>query len=90
MGNDNAIEASNLTKIYQGSDVKALSGVALTAVKSEVFTLLGRNGANKTTFLRIATTQLMPTSGLVRVLDHDVVKEADDVRKSISFSRFNS
>lgn len=56
MGNNNAIEASNLTKIYRGSDVKALSGVTLTAVKSEVFTLLGRNGADKTTFLRIATT----------------------------------
>lgn len=84
MDNNNAIESSNLSKIYRGSEVKALSDVNLTAANSEVFTLLGRNGAGKTTFLRIATTQLVPTSGSVRVLGHDVVKEAEDVQRSIA------
>lgn len=84
MDSRNAIESSNLTKIYQGSEVRALSDVTLTAEESEVFTLLGRNGAGKTTFLRIATTQLMPTSGSVRVLGHDVVEEAEAVQRNIA------
>ena len=49
-----------------------------------IFTLLGRNGAGKTTFLRIASTQLMPTSGRITVLGLDAVKDARQVRKRIA------
>ncbi len=50
----------------------------------QVFTLLGRNGAGKTTFLRIAATQLSPSSGSIRVLGSDVKHSPDLVRKSVA------
>ncbi len=57
----NVIEAVSLSKIYHRSRTQALSDITLTIGRGEIFTLLGRNGAGKTTFLRIAATQLMPT-----------------------------
>lgn len=82
--NSSVIESVNLTKIYQGNNAHALSDVTLRVKEREVFTLLGRNGAGKTTFLRIATTQLVPTDGSMRVLGHDVVKEAKKVRRRVA------
>lgn len=74
----------NLTKIYPGG-VKGADGVTFTVRKGEVFGLIGPNGAGKTTVLRIIATILQPSSGKVTVAGYDVVKEADMVRKMISY-----
>jgi len=80
---DYAIETESLTKIYSNGK-KALNEVSLIVPKGRIFCLIGRNGAGKTTFLRIVGTQLEPTSGRAVVLDHDVVKEPDEIRLKIS------
>jgi len=80
-----AIEAKDLFKTYGGKEpVQALRGLNLSIKKGELFTLLGLNGAGKTTFLRIVSTQLSATRGTVHVLGHDVSAEADDVKKHIA------
>lgn len=79
-----SIITEELSKLYKGSRVPALSNVSLTVGSKTVFTLLGRNGAGKTTFVRICATQLMPTSGKINVLGYDVVKEPEKVRNLIS------
>ena len=46
--------------------------------------MLGRNGAGKTTFLRIASTLLLPTSGRIEVFGRDVVQSPEQVRPLIA------
>lgn len=79
-----AIEADNVVKTYKGARYNALDGISLKVEAGRVFTLLGRNGAGKTTFVRVCATQLMPTSGDIKVLGFDVVREADKIRNIIS------
>ncbi len=79
-----AIEASDVHKTYKGSSRSALNGVSIKSETGTIFTLLGRNGAGKTTFVRMCATQLMPTSGTIKVLGHDAVKSPDTVRELIT------
>ena len=82
--NPPAIEAVGLTKRF--GEVEALTGVDLEVAQGTVFGLLGPNGAGKTTAVRILTTVLSPTGGVGRVLGHDVVTEAAQVRASIGLA----
>jgi ABC-2 type transport system ATP-binding protein len=75
-----AIESFSLSKLYPGSKIPALSQITLSVPEGRIFTLLGRNGAGKTTFLRISATQLLPTKGKVNVLGHEIVTEARQIR----------
>ncbi|MBS7608533.1 ABC transporter ATP-binding protein [Candidatus Bathyarchaeota archaeon] len=80
-----AVKTENLVKVYHGKEtVEALRGVSLSVKKGELFTLLGPNGAGKTTFLRIISTQLLPTSGEAYVLGFNVLDEAEKVREHIA------
>src|ERR671919_257080 len=79
-----AIEAKDVSKIYKGSSYAALSSISLNVEPGRIFTLLGRNGAGKTTFVRICATQLMPTSGNVSILGYDIIKKPNRVRNIIS------
>ncbi|MBS7616169.1 ABC transporter ATP-binding protein [Candidatus Bathyarchaeota archaeon] len=78
-----AIEASNVTKVF--GNVRALDGLSFTVKPGEIYGLIGPNGAGKTTTLRIVSTLLLPSSGTVKVFGLDVVEEAADVRKIISY-----
>src|SRR5437763_7185641 len=80
----NAIEAVSLSKTYHRSRTQALSDITLSIGRGEIFTLLGRNGAGKTTFLRIAATQLMPTKGKISVLGHDARDDPLEIRRKIA------
>lgn len=78
-----AVQSFGLVKIYQ-NNVEALKGVNISIRKGELFTLLGPNGAGKTTFLRIISTQLLPTKGDAFVLGYSVVDEPKKVRRHIA------
>jgi ABC-2 type transport system ATP-binding protein len=77
-----AIEATGLEKTYPPK-VRALDGLSLSVEAGTIFGLLGPNGAGKSTLIRMLTTLLRPTSGTARVAGHDVMKDADAVRRSI-------
>src|ERR671924_1550067 len=79
-----AIEASDLQKSF--GDTQAVSGVDLAVRRGSVYGMLGPNGAGKTTTIRMLATLLRPDGGEARVLGHDVVREADEVRRSISLT----
>ncbi|MDE1881285.1 MAG: ATP-binding cassette domain-containing protein, partial [Euryarchaeota archaeon] len=84
---EDAISARDVRKVYRTRGqppVEALSGVSIRVPKGSRISLLGRNGAGKTTFLRIASTLLLPTSGEVRVFGRDVVEDPEGVRPLIA------
>ena len=88
------VEAIDLHRTYRTStgtirrkwiDVEAVRGVSFSIEKGELFGLLGPNGAGKTTTIKMLITLLIPTSGTARVLGHDVVKDAREVRRRIGY-----
>ena len=79
-----AIEARRVSKAYKDSRHTALNNVSLNVEPRKIFTLLGRNGAGKTTFIRICATQLMPSAGTISVLGYDALKEPSKIRSVIS------
>ncbi|MGQ0520777.1 MAG: ATP-binding cassette domain-containing protein [Actinomycetota bacterium] len=78
-----AIEVRDLAKRYEPAGVDALTGVSFTVGRGEIFGLLGRNGAGKSTTVRILTTLLRPTSGSASVLGMDVTAEPGPVRRAL-------
>ena len=78
----NAVEVSGLVREFKGG-IRAVDGLDLEVAPGEIYGFLGPNGAGKTTTVRILTTLLRPTGGSARVAGHDVVEEADAVRRSI-------
>jgi ABC-2 type transport system ATP-binding protein len=81
-----ALQARQLSKTYRKAKQPALDALDIEIDSGQVFTMLGRNGAGKTTFLRIASTQLLPTSGTVTVLGMDAVKDAKRLRERIAMA----
>lgn len=77
------IEVNGLGKTY--GTVSAIRNLSFSVFAGEIFGLLGPNGAGKSTTLRILITILRPTSGTVKILGHDVVREADTVRSLIGY-----
>ncbi|MFD7611108.1 methionine ABC transporter ATP-binding protein [Streptomyces sp. NPDC059828] len=63
------ITTKGLTKVYQsrGRDVTALDGVDLHVREGEVFGVIGRSGAGKSSLIRCVNLLERPTSGTVTV-----------------------
>jgi len=70
---EDVIRTIDLTKIYKGTDFRAVDELNLTVGAGEIFGLLGPNGAGKTTTAGILTTRVIPTSGKAFVGGIDVV-----------------
>jgi ABC-2 type transport system ATP-binding protein len=79
--NPNAIAVEKIVKRY--GDFEAVKGVSFEVAEGEIFGLLGPNGAGKSTLIRMMTTLIPVTAGRAIVGGHDVVKEADAVRRCI-------
>ena len=79
-----AIEASGLAKSF--GETRAVCCVDLAVQSGTVYGFLGPNGAGKTTTLRMLATLIEPDEGTAYVLGHDVVREADAVRRRVSLT----
>jgi ABC-2 type transport system ATP-binding protein len=79
-----AVQAVGVTKRYKGSKSFAIDNISLNIEPGRIFTLLGRNGAGKTTFVRICATQLLPTSGTVKIFESDLIRNTEKIRNQIS------
>lgn len=80
----NAIEAHGLAKSYR--NVAALSGLDLTVTDGELFSLLGVNGAGKTTAIKLLSGLLRPTSGAALIYGNNIDTEAQQAKQLIAAS----
>ena len=79
----NAIEINNVAKSY--GSVKGLDGISLSVAESELFGLIGPDGAGKTTLFRILTTLLNADSGTASVAGMDVRQHYRDIRTVVGY-----
>ena len=79
------VQTFRTTQGRKKTEVLAVDGVDLDVDEGEVVGFLGPNGAGKTTTLRMLTTLLRPTAGTAAVAGHDVVREAEEVRRRIGY-----
>lgn len=63
MMEQNILELRHITKLYPG--VVALDDVSLGFARGEVHAIVGENGAGKSTFIKVITGAILPTSGEV-------------------------
>ena len=83
------IVVNQLTKAF--ANKSALSGVNFQIHRGEIFGLLGPSGSGKTTMVKILTSQLVHTSGSVKVFGSDVKKlQHSDQMKRIGILTDNS
>src|SRR5919198_4727372 len=84
---ETAIAAVDLVKTYPGGraapPVRALDGLSVEVAAGSVVALLGRNGAGKSTTVKILTTLARPDSGQAFVAGLDVARDQDAVRHAI-------
>ena len=81
------IETQNLTKAYR--DQVAVDQLTFHVNEGEIFGFLGPNGAGKTTTLLMLLGLTEPTSGRVRVLDIDPIREPIKVKAKIGYLQEN-
>jgi len=77
------ISIENLTKQY--GKTTALSHIHFTVDESEIFGLVGPDGAGKTSLFNILTTLILPTEGKVSILEFDLIHDYKKIRKNIGY-----
>jgi ABC-2 type transport system ATP-binding protein len=66
-------------------DVEAVAGVDLTAYAGRATGLLGRNGAGKSTTMRVLAGVVPPTAGTALVAGHDVRQDPIAVKRATGY-----
>lgn len=78
------IEIKELTKVYPRGKKKALDNVSFE-IPEGIFGLIGRNGAGKTTIMRIIATVMDQTDGKIYFDGKELKANRDEFRKSLGY-----
>ena len=79
-----AIKVSNLRKQYK--NITAVDGLNLEIGPGELFSLLGVNGAGKTTAIKMLSCLTRPTGGDALVGGYSITREPEQVKRRIGVS----
>ena len=80
---DNSITIRDLYKNY--GEVRALDGINIEIPGGQIFGILGPNGSGKTTMLKIISSIMEPTTGLVSVNGINVMGDPMKVKSIIGY-----
>ena len=78
-----ALELDGVTKRF--GETEAVRGISYAVNRGEMFGLIGPDGAGKTTTIRLLCGLLGPTSGRLRVLGRDPVKDHHAITQKIGY-----
>lgn len=93
LGPELGAQITKVTKIYEGCDPNkpAVDNVSMTFKKDEILCLLGRNGAGKSTIIKLLTGQLLPNFGEVHLpLDYDLITGFKNPQEQIGLCSQNN
>jgi ABC-2 type transport system ATP-binding protein len=76
-----AVDISHLTHRY--GEHEAIRDLTLSIAEREIFGVLGPNGSGKTTLFRVLSTLIPIQQGEVRILGHDLRREAAAIRTQL-------
>ena len=79
-----SIEIENLTKKFK--EKTAVNNVTLTIKDGELFSLLGVNGAGKSTMIKMLSGLIKPTSGSIKINDLDMKKDSTKIKEILNVS----
>src|SRR5690606_30411997 len=88
MKNGAMIEVADLVKDYAG--YRALHGLTFRVGRGEIVGFLGRNGAGKSSTMRILSCFMPATSGRASIAGFDVFEQPDEVRRRIGYMPENN
>ncbi|MCW7554721.1 ABC transporter ATP-binding protein [Endozoicomonas gorgoniicola] len=78
-----AIRAEGLTRNF--GDFVAVNNLDLMIPKKTIYGFLGPNGCGKSTTMRLLTGLLTPSAGQVKVLDMDIPKDSEALRRRLGY-----
>jgi ABC-2 type transport system ATP-binding protein len=78
-----AIEVKNLIKKFGA--FTAVDNISFEVQEGQIFGFLGANGAGKSTTIRMLCGLLAPSSGQANVAGFDVLKQTEQVKRSIGY-----
>ena len=83
ISSSDSISVSGLEKRF-GAFV-AVNKITFSVKKGEIFGFLGANGSGKSTTIRMLCGIITPTSGTGWVAGHDIMKDAEEIKRSIGY-----
>lgn len=81
--NSDSITVNHLEKKF--GQFVAVDKISFSVKQGEIFGFLGANGSGKSTTIRMLCGIITPTSGGGSVAGHDIIKEAEEIKKSIGY-----
>ena len=76
-----AIETTGLRRTF--GDLAAVDGIDLAVPRGAFYGFLGPNGAGKSTTIKVLTGLLRPTSGTMRILGIDPLRDTVEVKRRV-------
>ncbi|ALO16380.1 putative ABC transporter ATP-binding protein YbhF [Salinivirga cyanobacteriivorans] len=77
------IQINNISKNF--GEVQAVRDINLEINDSELFGLIGPDGAGKSTLMRLMVTLFIPESGSISMNGRDTIKEYKEIRKHVGY-----
>lgn len=79
--NEYIVKADSITKVYKRK--KVLDNISIKIKKGDIYGFIGKNGAGKTTMIRVITGLATPNEGQVQLFGHSDEKEIVKQRSRI-------